>query len=210
MWQILRKKAEMPTADRALPGRDKPAFAVPATHFINGNRIQPPFPAGLEEAMFGMGCFWGAERKFWEAPGVYATAVGYAGRPHAQPDLRGSLLGLHRPQRGGDGVVRSEEDLVRGAAQGLLGDARSDPGHAPGQRRRHAVPLRHLHLLSPSRRRRPRPRARCSRRSSSGTACAMRSPPRSSTRRRSTMPRTITSSTSPRTRTAIAASAAPA
>jgi peptide-methionine (S)-S-oxide reductase len=78
MWQILRKKAEMPTADRALPGRDQPAFAVPAKHFVNGNRIQPPFPAGLEQAMFGMGCFWGAERKFWEAPGVYATAVGYA------------------------------------------------------------------------------------------------------------------------------------
>src|SRR3954447_2939998 len=78
MWQILRKKAEMPTADRALPGRDKPGFAVPATHFVNGNRIQPPFPAGLEQAMFGLGCFWGAERKFWEAPGVYATAVGYA------------------------------------------------------------------------------------------------------------------------------------
>jgi len=65
MWQILRKKAEMPTADRALPGRDKAAFAVSATHFINGNRIQPPFPAGLEQAMFGLGCFWGAERKFW-------------------------------------------------------------------------------------------------------------------------------------------------
>ncbi|MGZ3341722.1 MAG: peptide-methionine (S)-S-oxide reductase MsrA, partial [Reyranella sp.] len=78
MWQILRKKTEMPTADRALPGRAAPGFTVPAKHFVNGNRIQPPFPAGLEKAMFGMGCFWGAERKFWEAPGVYATAVGYA------------------------------------------------------------------------------------------------------------------------------------
>ena len=78
MWQILRKKTEMPTADRALPGRPAPAFTVPAKHFVNGNRIQPPFPAGLEKAMFGMGCFWGAERKFWEASGVYATAVGYA------------------------------------------------------------------------------------------------------------------------------------
>ena len=78
MWQILRKKAEMPTADRALPGRAKPAFAVPAEHFVNGHRLQPPFPAGLEQAMFGLGCFWGAERKFWEAPGVYSTAVGYA------------------------------------------------------------------------------------------------------------------------------------
>ena len=78
MWQILRKKAEMPDPDRALPGRDKPAFAVPAEHFVNHNRIQPPLPAGLETAMFGMGCFWGAERKFWQTPGVYATAAGYA------------------------------------------------------------------------------------------------------------------------------------
>ena len=85
MWQILRKKAEMPTADRALPGRDKAAFAVPATHFVNGNRIQPPFPAGLEQAMFGLGCFWGAERKFWEAKGVYSTSVGYAGGSTPNP-----------------------------------------------------------------------------------------------------------------------------
>ena len=79
MWQILRKKAEMPTADRALPGRATPAFSVPTEHFVNHNRIQPPFPAGLEMAMFGLGCFWGAERMFWKAPGVYSTAVGYAG-----------------------------------------------------------------------------------------------------------------------------------
>jgi peptide-methionine (S)-S-oxide reductase len=78
MWQILRKKAEMPTADRALPGRAARPFAVPAEHYVSGHRIQPPFPAGLEQAMFGLGCFWGAERKFWEASGVYATAVGYA------------------------------------------------------------------------------------------------------------------------------------
>jgi peptide-methionine (S)-S-oxide reductase len=78
MWQMLRKKAEMPTADRALPGRASPGFTVPAKHFVNGNRLQPPFPAGLEQAMFGLGCFWGAERMFWKVPGVYSTAVGYA------------------------------------------------------------------------------------------------------------------------------------
>jgi peptide-methionine (S)-S-oxide reductase len=78
MWQMLRKKIEMPTADRALPGRATPAFKVPTEHFVNGNRLQPPFPAGLEKAMFGLGCFWGAERMFWQAPGVYSTAVGYA------------------------------------------------------------------------------------------------------------------------------------
>jgi len=71
-------KLRVPAADQALPGRVEP-MPVPDTHFVNGNRITPPFPAGLETAVFGMGCFWGAERKFWEAAGVYSTAVGYAG-----------------------------------------------------------------------------------------------------------------------------------
>jgi peptide-methionine (S)-S-oxide reductase len=71
-------KLRLPTSDAALPGRDE-AMPVPETHFVNGNRLTPPFPAGLEQAVFGMGCFWGAERKFWQAPGVYSTAVGYAG-----------------------------------------------------------------------------------------------------------------------------------
>jgi peptide-methionine (S)-S-oxide reductase len=68
----------IPTPDQALPGHDTP-MPVPDEHFVNGNRLSPPFPEGLEQAVFGMGCFWGAERKFWEAPGVYSTAVGYAG-----------------------------------------------------------------------------------------------------------------------------------
>ena len=77
-------KLRIPAPEQALPGRDTP-LPVPETHFVNGNRITPPFPAGLEQAVFGMGCFWGAERKFWQAPGVYSTAVGYAGghTPHA-------------------------------------------------------------------------------------------------------------------------------
>ena len=74
---MFRKKSEMVASDRALPGRSA-ALAVPETHFVNGNRIVPPFPAGLERAMFGLGCFWGAEREFWQVPGVYSTAVGYA------------------------------------------------------------------------------------------------------------------------------------
>ncbi|TAJ93020.1 MAG: peptide-methionine (S)-S-oxide reductase MsrA [Reyranella sp.] len=78
MWRILRRKTGMPTADRALPGRPLPDFEIPVMHYVNGNRIQAPFPGGLEQAMFGLGCFWGAERACWEAPGVYATAVGYA------------------------------------------------------------------------------------------------------------------------------------
>lgn len=70
-------KITMPTLDDALPGRSKPML-VPAKHFVNGNAIRPPFPAGLETIVFGMGCFWGAERSFWQLDGVYTTAVGYA------------------------------------------------------------------------------------------------------------------------------------
>ncbi len=75
---LFRKKAVMPTKEEALPGRSAP-LKVPEKHFVNGHRITAPFPAGLREAVFGLGCFWGAERLFWETPGVYSTAVGYAG-----------------------------------------------------------------------------------------------------------------------------------
>jgi len=75
---LFRKKSAMPTREQALPGRSAP-LEVPETHFVNGHRIVPPFPAGLQEAVFALGCFWGAERLFWQLPGVYSTAVGYAG-----------------------------------------------------------------------------------------------------------------------------------
>ena len=61
---------------------------VPAAHFVNGNRLEPPFPDGLQRALFGMGCFWGAERKFWQMPGVYSTAVGYAAGLTPNPSYR--------------------------------------------------------------------------------------------------------------------------
>jgi peptide-methionine (S)-S-oxide reductase len=73
-----RHKTHMPTAEEALPGRDTP-MPVPARHLVKGTPLEPPFPEAMETAVFGMGCFWGAERKFWTAPGVYTTAVGYAG-----------------------------------------------------------------------------------------------------------------------------------
>jgi peptide-methionine (S)-S-oxide reductase len=75
---LFRKKAVMPAQADALPGRPTP-LKIPDQHFVSGHRIVPPFPASLKEAVFGMGCFWGAERLFWELPGVYSTAVGYAG-----------------------------------------------------------------------------------------------------------------------------------
>lgn len=75
---LFRKKSAMPTQEESLPGRSTP-LKVPEKHFVNGHRIVPPFPAGLQEAVFGLGCFWGAERLFWQLPGIYSTAVGYAG-----------------------------------------------------------------------------------------------------------------------------------
>jgi peptide-methionine (S)-S-oxide reductase len=71
-------KTSIVDRDHALPGRDS-EIAVPERHFVLGTPLKPPFPAGIQTAIFGMGCFWGAERIFWEAPGVYTTAVGYAG-----------------------------------------------------------------------------------------------------------------------------------
>ena len=72
-------KSAMVEAGDALPGRDEALPGVPEVHAVNGNRIQPPFPEGLATAVFALGCFWGAERLFWRVPGVYSTAVGYAG-----------------------------------------------------------------------------------------------------------------------------------
>ena len=75
---LFRKKTEMPTSGNALPGREQ-TMPVPAQHHVNGNPMTPPWPDDCEVALFGMGCFWGAERGFWEREGVYSTAVGYGG-----------------------------------------------------------------------------------------------------------------------------------
>jgi peptide-methionine (S)-S-oxide reductase len=91
MWS--RKPLMVPTKDQALPGRPD-RMRVPAAHFVNRHRLEPPFPDGLTRAMFGMGCFWGAERKFWELPGVYTTAVGYAAGHTANPTYREVCSGM--------------------------------------------------------------------------------------------------------------------
>ena len=83
----IRKKHAMPTPERALPGRDE-EMPVPETHFVNGNPLKGPFPEGLEQAMFGMGCFWGVERRFWQLDGVFTTAAGYAAGLTPNPTYR--------------------------------------------------------------------------------------------------------------------------
>jgi peptide-methionine (S)-S-oxide reductase len=84
---LFSDKLKLPTAGEALPGRSE-RMAVPGSHFVNGARLEPPFPAGTELALFGLGCFWGAERKFWQTPGVVSTSVGYAGGVTPNPSYR--------------------------------------------------------------------------------------------------------------------------
>jgi peptide-methionine (S)-S-oxide reductase len=87
------KKLTLPTPEEALPGRSE-EMPVPNQHFVNGNVLKPPYPEGMEVAMFGMGCFWGAERKFWQQEGVFTTAVGYAAGVTPNPTYREVCSGM--------------------------------------------------------------------------------------------------------------------
>lgn len=89
----LQHKLRLPREDEALAGRDEP-IPVPAEHFVNGRPLQAPFPAGCERLLAALGCFWGAERKFWQTPGVYTTAVGYAGGITRNPTYEEVCSGL--------------------------------------------------------------------------------------------------------------------
>ena len=86
-------KTRMPAKDDALPGRQE-TMRVPEAHFVNGARLEPPFPDGLQQAVFGLGCFWGAERKFWQLPGVHSTAVGYSAGYTPNPTYREVCSGM--------------------------------------------------------------------------------------------------------------------
>lgn len=88
-----RKHMVLPRPEEALPGREQ-AMAVPARHFVNGHPLLPPFPDGTELALFGLGCFWGAERIYWGIPGTYSTAVGYAAGYTPNPNYREVCTGM--------------------------------------------------------------------------------------------------------------------
>jgi peptide-methionine (S)-S-oxide reductase len=91
---IFQKKQQMVTADDALAGRTDQTMPVPEKHFVNDNPLVGPWPEGFETAVFGLGCFWGAERKFWETNGVYSTSVGYAGGFTPNPTYEETCSGL--------------------------------------------------------------------------------------------------------------------
>src|SRR6266568_7171747 len=130
MW-LSSKKPAMPSKSDALPGRAQ-RLAVPSAHFVSGARLEPPFPDGTELALFGMGCFWGAERKFWQTAGVYSTAVGYAAGLTPNPTYEEVCSGLtgHNevvlvvfdPKRiGYDGILKifwESHDPTQGMRQG--------------------------------------------------------------------------------------------
>jgi peptide-methionine (S)-S-oxide reductase len=115
MFGWMQRKLEMPTADAALPGRAAP-MTVPETHHVNGHAMSPPWPDGMQLALFGLGCFWGAERRFWELPGVHVTAVGYAGGHTPNPTYEEVCSG----QTGHNEVVQVVFDPARIAYDALL------------------------------------------------------------------------------------------
>jgi peptide-methionine (S)-S-oxide reductase len=112
---MFRKKVEMPRPEDALPGRDTP-MPVTNRHYVNGNPLLPPFPAGHQLALFGLGCFWGAERRFWQITGVHTTAVGYAAGYTPNPTYDEVCSGL----TGHNEVVRVVFDPAQVAYETLL------------------------------------------------------------------------------------------
>jgi peptide-methionine (S)-S-oxide reductase len=178
------RKTNLPTRDEALPGRDDP-MPVPAQHFVNGNPLEGPFAPELERAVFGLGCFWGAERRFWETGGVFTTAAGYAGGITPNPTYEEVCSGL----TGHTEVVLVVFDPARMSYEQLLAVFWEAHDPTQGMRQGNDIGTQYPNSTVPA------------------TAGSRRRSRRSLP---FTMPRITTSSTSPRTPGATAASAVPA
>ena len=205
-------KRQLPTREQALPGRPTRPYAVSPTHAVLGTPMFGPWPEGTQVAYFALGCFWGEEKKFWETPGVVTTAVGYQGGYTPNPTYEETCTGKTGHAETVLVAYDPSKVTIERAAQGVLGGPRPDPGHAPGQRRRHDLPLGvllHDAGAEGGLRGQPRRRTRmCCGATGSATSrpsCGRRRTPASST-----TPRTTTSSTCTRSRGATAAPAAPA
>ena len=135
----------------ALPGRPEALPNMPEVHAVNGNRIQPPFPEGMQTAVFGASCSGGWRRSSGKPPGSTRPRPGTRAASRRTRRTRRSARRA-RAHRGRPGRLRTGGGLLRAAAEGVLGGARPDAGHAPGQRHRHPVPLGDLRLTGPSRR----------------------------------------------------------
>ena len=192
-----RRKSRMPTEADALPGREA-AMPVPERHAVRGAPLAPPFPDGLEQAVFGMGCFWGAEKTFWQTEGVYTTAVGYAGGFTANPTYEEVCSGM----TGHAEVVLVVFDPARISYEQLLKIFWENHDPTQGMRQATTPAPSTARPSTPSpRRSRSRPRPPGTPTSTSWTRPATRrSPPRSARPRPSTTPRATTSSTCTRTR----------
>jgi peptide-methionine (S)-S-oxide reductase len=146
-----KTKSEMPTRESALPGRTA-KMPVPDEHFVNGAPLAPPFPAGLELAMFGMGCFWGAERKFWTLPGVFSTSVGYAAGFTPNPTYEEVCTG----RTGHNEVVRVVFDPKKVSYETLLKAFWEDHDPTQGMRQGNDVGTQYrsgIYVYSPEQRR---------------------------------------------------------
>lgn len=147
---FLKKNLEMPSPEKALPGRQE-AMPVPEKHFVNGNPMKPPFPEGMEMALFGLGCFWGAEKRFWETEGVYSSAVGYSGGYTPNPHYEEVCSG----QTGHNEVVRVVFDPARISYQRLLQVFLESHDPTQGMRQGHDVGTQYrsgIYTYSPSQR----------------------------------------------------------
>ncbi len=203
--RLSRRHLELPSAEDALPGRAQ-AMSVPERHFVNGNRIVPPFPEGMELALYGMGCFWGAEKKFWQAEGVYSTAVGYAGGTTRNPTYEEVCSGL----TGHAEVVRVVFDPRRTSYTAMLKIFWENHDPTQGMRQGNDLGTQYrssIYCTSSPSASSPKHRRLATSRHSRARAMGA-SPPRSARPPISTTRRSTTSSTSPRIRGATAASAA--